>query len=191
MKQTDIQWAPTLGHASGTWSIKMNWKDPILTPRGSPSLVTAWHCICQPVLADGIWYLIINQNSLMSEADWVLSHEHWHVHANFFSVKVFTSRNLPSGCKYQYLEWWKDPWKGLLRISYPSCFHTYLPLLLYMELTNTSLWIGIWYGILEGIGILSVITNAFVIAITSDFIPRLVYAYKYGPCAGQGEAGQK
>ncbi|KAM7328039.1 hypothetical protein ACRRTK_012131 [Alexandromys fortis] len=51
--------------------------------------------------------------------------------------------------------------------------------------------IGIWYGILEGIGILSVITNAFVIAITSDFIPRLVYAYKYGPCAGQGEAGQK
>lgn len=50
---------------------------------------------------------------------------------------------------------------------------------------------GIWYGILEGIGILSVITNAFVIAVTSDFIPRLVYAYKYGPCAGQGEAGQK
>uniref|UniRef100_A0A803SR10 Anoctamin n=1 Tax=Anolis carolinensis TaxID=28377 RepID=A0A803SR10_ANOCA len=41
--------------------------------------------------------------------------------------------------------------------------------------------IGIWYGILEGIGILSVITNAFVIAVTSDFIPRLVYAYKYGP----------
>ncbi|KAM5170171.1 anoctamin-4 [Mantella aurantiaca] len=51
--------------------------------------------------------------------------------------------------------------------------------------------IGIWYGILEGIGILSVITNAFVIAVTSDFIPRLVYAYKYGPCAGLGQAGQK
>ncbi|XP_068128907.1 anoctamin-4 isoform X2 [Hyperolius riggenbachi] len=51
--------------------------------------------------------------------------------------------------------------------------------------------IGIWYGILEGIGILSVITNAFVIAVTSDFIPRLVYAYKYGPCAGQGQAGEK
>ncbi|XP_061570126.1 anoctamin-4-like [Cololabis saira] len=50
--------------------------------------------------------------------------------------------------------------------------------------------IGIWYGILEGIGILSVITNAFVIAVTSDFIPRLVYAFKYGPCAGQGRAGQ-
>jgi anoctamin-4 len=50
---------------------------------------------------------------------------------------------------------------------------------------------GIWYGILEGIGILSVITNAFVIAVTSDFIPRLVYAYKYGPCAGQGRAGER
>ncbi|XP_036374283.1 anoctamin-4-like [Megalops cyprinoides] len=51
--------------------------------------------------------------------------------------------------------------------------------------------IGIWYGILEGIGILSVITNGFVIAVTSDFIPRLVYAYKYGPCAGQGQAGER
>lgn len=49
---------------------------------------------------------------------------------------------------------------------------------------------GIWYGILEGIGILSVITNAFVIAVTSDFIPRLVYAFKYGPCADQGRAGE-
>uniref|UniRef100_A0A8C6K8E1 Anoctamin n=1 Tax=Nothobranchius furzeri TaxID=105023 RepID=A0A8C6K8E1_NOTFU len=50
--------------------------------------------------------------------------------------------------------------------------------------------IGIWYGILEGIGILSVITNAFVIAVTSDFIPRLVYAYKYGPCAGQSQSAE-
>ncbi|TKC50459.1 hypothetical protein EI555_009945 [Monodon monoceros] len=47
--------------------------------------------------------------------------------------------------------------------------------------------IGIWYGILEGIGILAVITNAFVIAITSDYIPRFVYEYKYGPCASQFE----
>jgi len=63
--------------------------------------------------------------------------------------------------------------------------------LLLLELTYSPCSTGIWYGILEGIGILSVITNAFVIAVTSDFIPRLVYAYKYGPCAGQGEAGQK
>lgn len=63
--------------------------------------------------------------------------------------------------------------------------------LFFLELTYPPYYTGIWYGILEGIGILSVITNAFVIAVTSDFIPRLVYAYKYGPCAGQGEAGQK
>ncbi|KAJ8002509.1 hypothetical protein DPEC_G00159640 [Dallia pectoralis] len=46
--------------------------------------------------------------------------------------------------------------------------------------------IGIWHGILEGIGVLAVITNAFVIAITSDYIPRFVYAFKYGPCADKG-----
>uniref|UniRef100_A0A8D0GCK5 Anoctamin n=1 Tax=Sphenodon punctatus TaxID=8508 RepID=A0A8D0GCK5_SPHPU len=46
--------------------------------------------------------------------------------------------------------------------------------------------IGIWYGILEGIGVLAVITNAFVIAITSDYIPRFVYAYKYVPCVDEG-----
>ncbi|XP_059508150.1 anoctamin-3 isoform X4 [Stegostoma tigrinum] len=50
---------------------------------------------------------------------------------------------------------------------------------------------GIWYGILEGIGVLAVITNAFVIAITSDYIPRLVYAFKYGPCADQGYVQEK
>ncbi|XP_033723052.1 anoctamin-2 isoform X1 [Tursiops truncatus] len=39
--------------------------------------------------------------------------------------------------------------------------------------------IGIWFDILSGIGKFSVIINAFVIAITSDFIPRLVYQYSY------------
>uniref|UniRef100_A0A8C2U0G3 Anoctamin n=1 Tax=Coturnix japonica TaxID=93934 RepID=A0A8C2U0G3_COTJA len=39
--------------------------------------------------------------------------------------------------------------------------------------------IGIWYNILSGIGKLSVIINAFVIAVTSDFIPRLMYQYTY------------
>ncbi|XP_069766032.1 anoctamin-2-like isoform X2 [Narcine bancroftii] len=39
--------------------------------------------------------------------------------------------------------------------------------------------IGIWYNILNGMGKFSVIINAFVIAITSDFIPRLVYQYMY------------
>lgn len=45
---------------------------------------------------------------------------------------------------------------------------------------------GIWHGILEGIGVLAVITNAFVIAITSDYIPRFVYAFKYGACVDKG-----
>lgn len=39
--------------------------------------------------------------------------------------------------------------------------------------------IGVWYNILSGMGKLSVIINAFVIAFTSDFIPRLVYQYMY------------
>ncbi|KAM8971228.1 anoctamin-3 [Sarcophilus harrisii] len=51
--------------------------------------------------------------------------------------------------------------------------------------------IGIWYGILEGIGVLAVITNAFVIAITSDYIPRFVYAFRYGPCKGQGYSQER
>ena len=38
---------------------------------------------------------------------------------------------------------------------------------------------------------LAVITNAFVIAITSDYIPRFVYAYKYGPCTDQGYRQEK
>jgi anoctamin-1 len=39
--------------------------------------------------------------------------------------------------------------------------------------------IGIWYRILDCISKLSVITNAFIIAFTSDFIPRLVYIFYY------------
>lgn len=35
--------------------------------------------------------------------------------------------------------------------------------------------IGVWYRILDCIGKLSVITNGFIIAFTSEFIPRLVY----------------
>lgn len=41
--------------------------------------------------------------------------------------------------------------------------------------------IGIWYRILDCISKLSVITNGFIIAFTSDFIPRLVYKYFYSP----------
>ncbi|CAG7831124.1 unnamed protein product [Allacma fusca] len=37
--------------------------------------------------------------------------------------------------------------------------------------------IGAWYGILQGITYTAVVTNGFVIAYTSDIIPRLVYMY--------------
>ncbi|KAM6459354.1 anoctamin-5 isoform 5-T5 [Liasis olivaceus] len=39
--------------------------------------------------------------------------------------------------------------------------------------------IGIWQEILNGMAILSVVTNAFIVAFTSDMIPRLVYYYAY------------
>ena len=39
--------------------------------------------------------------------------------------------------------------------------------------------IGAWFKIMQGIASLSVLVNAFVIAFTSDFIPRLVYMYSF------------
>lgn len=39
--------------------------------------------------------------------------------------------------------------------------------------------IGVWYRILDCISKLSVITNGFIIAFTSDFVPRLVYMLYY------------
>uniref|UniRef100_A0A3P9HYS0 Anoctamin n=1 Tax=Oryzias latipes TaxID=8090 RepID=A0A3P9HYS0_ORYLA len=44
--------------------------------------------------------------------------------------------------------------------------------------------IGVWTDVLEAIGVLAVITNGLVIGVTSNFIPRLVYRYVFGPCAG-------
>ncbi|KAM7414737.1 hypothetical protein PAMA_019510 [Pampus argenteus] len=41
--------------------------------------------------------------------------------------------------------------------------------------------IGAWQEILNGMAILSVVTNAFIVAFTSDMIPRLVYMYAYQP----------
>ncbi|CAL8350118.1 unnamed protein product [Merluccius merluccius] len=42
--------------------------------------------------------------------------------------------------------------------------------------------IGIWTNVLESIGVLAVIANGLVIGVSSDFIPRLMYRYYYGPC---------
>ncbi|XP_016075095.1 PREDICTED: anoctamin-9 [Miniopterus natalensis] len=44
--------------------------------------------------------------------------------------------------------------------------------------------IGTWLQVLETIGVLAVIANGMVIAFTSEFIPRVVYKYRYGPCRG-------
>lgn len=41
--------------------------------------------------------------------------------------------------------------------------------------------IGIWFGILRGISAIAVISNAAIIAFTSEFIPKLVYMYGYSP----------
>ncbi|XP_023288562.1 anoctamin-4 [Orussus abietinus] len=41
--------------------------------------------------------------------------------------------------------------------------------------------IGAWFGILRGVTYAAVVSNAFVIAYTSDFIPRSVYAFVYSP----------
>ncbi|XP_031420362.1 anoctamin-5 isoform X2 [Clupea harengus] len=40
--------------------------------------------------------------------------------------------------------------------------------------------IGAWQEILHMIAVFSVVTNAFIVAFTSDMIPRLVYLYAYG-----------
>ncbi|KAK3592615.1 hypothetical protein CHS0354_008152 [Potamilus streckersoni] len=39
--------------------------------------------------------------------------------------------------------------------------------------------IGIWFSVLYAISRIAVVSNAFIIALTSDFIPRLVYANTY------------
>uniref|UniRef100_A0A8C4GXN3 Anoctamin n=1 Tax=Dicentrarchus labrax TaxID=13489 RepID=A0A8C4GXN3_DICLA len=48
--------------------------------------------------------------------------------------------------------------------------------------------IGAWQEILNGMAVLSVVTNAFIVAFTSDMIPRLVYMYAYQP---EGEMNMK
>ncbi|XP_072290684.1 anoctamin-5 isoform X2 [Eucyclogobius newberryi] len=48
--------------------------------------------------------------------------------------------------------------------------------------------IGAWEEILNGMAVLSVVTNAFIVAFTSDMIPRLVFMYAYQP---DGEMNMK
>ena len=39
--------------------------------------------------------------------------------------------------------------------------------------------IGVWFDIMETLGYISIMTNAFIIALTSEFIPRTVYRTMY------------
>ena len=39
--------------------------------------------------------------------------------------------------------------------------------------------IGVWFHIMETVGWISIITNALIIALTSEFIPKAVYMYHY------------
>lgn len=41
---------------------------------------------------------------------------------------------------------------------------------------------GVWNLILEAVGVAAVIANGLVIGISSEFVPRLVYRYRFGPC---------
>lgn len=41
--------------------------------------------------------------------------------------------------------------------------------------------IGAWFRILEGVTKISVLVNAFVLAFTSEYIPKLLYKMKYAP----------
>lgn len=41
--------------------------------------------------------------------------------------------------------------------------------------------IGIWHSVLYGISRIAIVSNAFIICITSEFIPRLVYRLGYSP----------
>ncbi|XP_053472777.1 anoctamin-9 isoform X2 [Ictalurus furcatus] len=43
--------------------------------------------------------------------------------------------------------------------------------------------IGVWTRVLEVIGVAAVIANGLVIGISSEFVPRLVYRYRFGPCS--------
>lgn len=45
--------------------------------------------------------------------------------------------------------------------------------------------IGAWLGILQTITYIAVVSNAVIIAHTSEFIPRLLYQYKYSPTTTQ------
>lgn len=63
------------------------------------------------------------------------------------------------------------------------------PQTMYKKHNVFFLILGVWTEVLEAISVLAVIANGLVIGISSDFIPRLVYKYYYGPCANGSATG--
>lgn len=77
---------------------------------------------------------------------------------------------------------YQKTWNKLTDVHYKSAQNIQCGVkILYIVCFNMSA--GVWTKLLEAIGVLAVIANGLVIGITSDFIPRLVYRYHYGPCA--------
>lgn len=105
IKQTHIQWTPTLGQC------KRDWAHPdVSTLRSS-----------QPGSGLTVWVLILSDNVSvpyhrpeLSDLSLILteslSHEHWHLSRNSFNAKAFASTSSYSWLQV-YLGIWKDPWK--------------------------------------------------------------------------------
>lgn len=55
--------------------------------------------------------------------------------------------------------------------------------------TNRVEDIGAWYGVLEAVTKVAVLMNAFVLAFTSEFIPKLLYRYQYAPDRNSPDGG--
>ncbi|KAF3854925.1 hypothetical protein F7725_022980, partial [Dissostichus mawsoni] len=82
----------------------------------------------------------------------------------------------------------------VIQFSFTTIFVAAFPLAPLLALINNIIEIrldAIKMVTLErrlAIGVLAVIANGLVIGVSSDFIPRLVYRYRYGPCANGTEA---
>lgn len=61
------------------------------------------------------------------------------------------------------------------------CYFIYLPC--YLASFLVCVQTGVWTRVLEVIGVAAVIANGLVIGISSEFVPRLIYRYRFGPCA--------
>ncbi|XP_074596919.1 anoctamin 1 isoform X2 [Brevipalpus obovatus] len=104
----------------------------------------------------------------------------------------------PSNLFYEYLEM-------ILQFGFVTLFVSAFPLAPFFALLNNAFEIrldarkfltqyrrpvavrvksiGTWYGILSTISHLSLVCNAFILAFTSDFIPKLYYWYHHGSLA--------